>query len=304
MADITGTPGDDLLTGTQLADTILGGQGDDTLMGLGGDDFLAGQGGDDLLNGGSGNDTLLGGQGADTLIGGSGNDLIYAGDPGKDVIDGGSGYDTVTFIGAPAGVTIFDIDVAGTTVVGVEKVIGSDFNDTLTALSGHDGVRVMDGGGGDDNLQGEDMKLLGGANDDRLEGGGATLKGGAGDDFLRSDGAATLEGGSGSDILVGSSYGYDTFAFSNVDRHGADFIELLQSTDTIDLSAIDADTTKAGDQAFHLVTSFDDHPGEAKLKFDPQHDQTVLALDTNGDGVPDFKIAIEGNEIGFTNFVL
>ncbi|MHA6196642.1 retention module-containing protein [Pseudomonas wadenswilerensis] len=147
------------LTGTVNADTLLGGSGNDT------------------LNGGDGNDVLIGGDGNDSLYGGNGNDLLIGG-PGNDLLDGGAGIDTASYASATSGVTV-NLSIAGQqntvgagldTLVSIENLIGSDYNDTLTGdgnanvLQGGLGNDVLNGGGGDD-------LLIGGRGDDTMTGG-------------------------------------------------------------------------------------------------------------------------------------
>ena len=148
-----------ILTGTVNADVLLGGNGNDT------------------LNGGDGNDVLIGGGGNNSLYGGNGNDLLIGG-PGNDLLDGGAGIDTASYASATAGVTV-NLSLAGQqntvgagldTLVSIENLIGSDYNDTLTGdsnanvLNGGLGNDVLNGGGGDD-------VLIGGRGDDTLTGG-------------------------------------------------------------------------------------------------------------------------------------
>jgi Ca2+-binding RTX toxin-like protein len=120
--------------------------------------------------------TLLGG-----AINGTGNalnNLIVAGS-GVNAIDGGAGIDTLSFetamtsgttgvtltLGA-AGVKATASGISGAdTVVNIENLIGSDYNDTL---SGNSGVNVINGGEGNDVLNGM--------------GGNDVLAGGAGSD--------------------------------------------------------------------------------------------------------------------------
>ena len=53
--------------------------------------------------------------------------------------------------------------------------------------------------------------------------------------------------------------------------------------------------TLTGNQAFHFVSSFTNHAGEATLNFDSGADVTTLQLDVNGDGVADFALLISGS---------
>jgi serralysin len=98
------------------------------------------------------------------------------------------------------------------TLLNMERVIGSSFNDTLTgAASGVSLVNnTLDGGAGNDVLSSGDFSdsvLNGGAGNDTLTGaehGGHVLNGGSGDDTLRAAGGGnTLNGGDGNDILSG-----------------------------------------------------------------------------------------------------
>ena len=188
-----------------------------TLTGGAGDDTLYGQKGGDTLTGGAGEDTLYGGRQGDTLEGGIGADFL----------DGGDGIDTASYAssddtdGDGEGVTVnLDTgesrgdDAEGDTFVGIENLVGSDHDDTLT---GNRGVNIIDGGQGVDMLYGGGGgdTLTGGAGDDMLYGGrqGDTLRGEAGAD--------TLEGGKGTDILEGGA-GADTYVFRSGD--GADTI--------------------------------------------------------------------------------
>jgi Ca2+-binding RTX toxin-like protein len=83
LANVIGTPGDDVLFGTRGPDVIAALDGNDTVFGLAGND---------LICGGAGNDRLLGGDGRDTLVGEAGDDLL-AGGPGADSCFGGPDTD-------------------------------------------------------------------------------------------------------------------------------------------------------------------------------------------------------------------
>lgn len=133
-----------------------------------GDDGVFGSNRAETFNGGEGNDILRGGGGSDTLVGG----------PGNDTLDGGTGNDTASYAAAPAGVTVSllvagpqNTGGAGTdTLIGIERVTGSAFNDTLT---GNNDVNDMRGGAGNDTLRGEGGpdRLFGGPGNDTLIGG-------------------------------------------------------------------------------------------------------------------------------------
>ena len=217
---IIGDDGSNPLTGTSIANEIRG---------LGGNDTLAGLAGEDLLDGGDGDDTL----------------------------DGGTGVDTATYASAGAGVTV-SLAVAGAqntggagtdTLVSVENLTGSAFDDQLT---GNAGANVLSGLGGNDRLDGAGGidTLLGGDGDDILIGGaaGGILDGGAGFDLVSYETSTTggyidlgeraihgdfvsIEGVIGSsfrDIIVGS--GADE---TIIGGGGNDIIYASGGTDTI-----------------------------------------------------------------------
>jgi Ca2+-binding RTX toxin-like protein len=110
----------------------------------------------DNLTGGSGNDTISGGAGNDTIQGGDGNDLLSGG-AGNDVINGGAGTDTADYRTATSGVNVNlgqtgaqNTGGAGTdTLSGMENLVGSSFNDTL---SGNNGANTITGGAGADTF--------------------------------------------------------------------------------------------------------------------------------------------------------
>ena len=146
-AYVYGAAGNDVITGTAGGASLDGGAGDDTLVG--GD-------GDDTLNGGAGNDVLRGGLGNDALLGGEGNDVLQGG-AGNDALTGGAGLDTADYSDATAAVTVSLATGTATggagsdTLGGIEAVIGSTFDDTLT---GSAAAEIFRGGRGLDTLTG------------------------------------------------------------------------------------------------------------------------------------------------------
>ncbi|MBM2294229.1 Hint domain-containing protein [Sulfitobacter pseudonitzschiae] len=232
---IVGYGGNDFISAGAGKDTVFGGTGNDTVFGGAGDDIIddefgIGDGlGDDFFDGGAGNDTIYGGAGNDTLVGGAGADFIH----------GQSGSDVVDYSGSDAGVTL-DLtmgnlvtgsggDAQGDTLQGIDDLIGSGFDDSLTGYDEtYDGRSVsnfIDGGAGNDTISGEggNDSLLGGSGDD-------SVSGGAGDD--------TVLGNSGNDVLSGGT-GNDTFVYASGD--GADTITDFNTGNTGALN--DGDTT-------------------------------------------------------------
>ena len=203
------------------------------------------------------------------------------GDALIDVMDGAEGADSLSGFGAP---------------------------DTL---AGGDGADTLRGGAGDDQVDGglDKDRLRGDADDDRLTGGDANdrLDGGAGTDTLLG-GAANdeLVGGSGGDVLRGGA-GADLFLYGEaVESAGKarDRIADLASGDVVDLSAIDADETTGGDQAFQIVAMFTDTPGEIILRYSAGKDRTTLRGDADGDSIAELVITMDGDQTGFSGFVL
>ena len=173
---------------TERQDTI--GAGSDQLVsienltGSAHPDILRGDLGDNVLRGGAGNDILIGGLGGDTLVGGPGADTMYGDFDGVFAI-GDLSIDTASYEDSAA--VIIDLDTgvhSGGDAVGdpadmpplidvldgIEKLIGSDYDDELT---GDNNDNILEGGAGDDKLYGllGDDILIGGAGADKLHGG-------------------------------------------------------------------------------------------------------------------------------------
>ncbi len=137
MADIFGTPGNDILPGTPDDDYIFGDDGDDTINAGDGDDFVEGWNGDDTLFGEAGDDTVAGGDGNDIIDLGDGHDFGY-GMEGDDVVYGGAGNDNL--FGELTSET-----QAG--ITGNDQLYGGDGDDFLRGGLGDD---YLDGGTGSD----------------------------------------------------------------------------------------------------------------------------------------------------------
>jgi serralysin len=252
-------------TGNELANILTGNSGDNHLYGLAGDD---------RLSGGAGNDTLDGGTGLDRLYGGAGNDTYYINNTTAYAYENaGEGTDRVyATVSVTLRANVEDLVLNGT------SAINGYGNDSANQMTGNSAVNLLQGGGGDD-------KLLGGAGND-------VVKGDAGNDWI--------EGGAGQDRLYGGT-GSDSFVFRDGDFGGAttataDHIyDFSQSDhDHLRLSLVDADTTLAGDQAFHFLgtDAFDGSAGA--LHYAEISGNTYVSGDTNGDGTADFMIRIDG----------
>ncbi|MEF8708956.1 MAG: M10 family metallopeptidase C-terminal domain-containing protein [Candidatus Accumulibacter propinquus] len=230
---LEGGAGSDFLNGATGADTMLGGDGTDS--------YAVDHAGDLVTENNSnfatgGNDIVYSYLAAYTLTAnverlrlmlagasnGTGNGLdniLYAGD-GNNVLDGAGGNDTVSYAFASTGVTVSLASAgaqatggsASDTMISIEHLIGSGFNDSLT---GNAGNNVLDGGAGGD-----------------------LITGGAGSDVLT--------GGSGSD-----TFDFNALSEMGLTNTTWDVItDFVHGTDKLDLATLDADAALAGDQAF------------------------------------------------------
>lgn len=218
---------DELFNGGDGGESLSGGIGKDTIAAGLGDDTLDGGAGQDLLQGGDGDDVLIGGPGADQLEGG----------PGIDVADYGASGSAVS-VDLATGATSGG-DAASDTLLGVENVIGSDFEDTLT---GSDGGNRLDGRDGDDTLDGgdgDDMLVPGAGGDD--------VTGGLGNDSVSFEDNAV---GVTVSLLTGVAVDLnaDTDALTGIENVlGSDFDDSITGDDGDNrLAGRDGDDTLVG----------------------------------------------------------
>ncbi|EGD59423.1 rhizobiocin/RTX toxin and hemolysin-type calcium binding protein [Novosphingobium nitrogenifigens DSM 19370] len=174
----------------------------------------------------------------------------------------------------------------------------------IAPIVGTAGPDVLFGTGGADIIRGYDGAdiLRGGNGADQLFGGNGadTLYGGWGNDRLYGgSGNDVLYGGENKDTMTGGP-GADTFAFRPGDFGGATATKADVITDfsraqgdRIDLSAIDANPARAGDQAFSFIgaSGFTHHAGE--LRYGVSNGNAVVYGDMNGDGIADFAIMVD-----------
>ena len=145
------------LAGSAFADHLIGDDGRNIFLGGNGADTIEGNGGNDMLRGEAGADILLAGLGDDTLIGAA----------GADQLDGGGGRDWADYSESSAAVDVsltrgtgIGGDAEGDTLVAIEWLLGSAFDDVI---AGDSGMNILRGGNGADRIQG-------GANEDYLTG--------------------------------------------------------------------------------------------------------------------------------------
>jgi Ca2+-binding RTX toxin-like protein len=275
--------------GTGPADSITGVENvTGTLFG----DKITGNGENNLLDGGRGNDTLAGGGGKDTLVGGFGDDTATFENASGGIVAtlGENGADGRAVTGGSAA----DTDV----LRGIENLKGSSFNDSLT---GNGDENLIEGGLGRDTIRG-------GGGADTIDGGRSSdvLFGDAGNDDIRGGfGDDTLVGGAGGDTLQGG-VGADTFRFdskgdSTPQTGQFDRIKDFDiANDVLDLSRIDADETRQGNQGFQIVDEqFAGTAGTAFLEYtvDAQGNErtTLVGFTNNSDSVPDFVLEFDGH---------
>lgn len=280
-------------------------RGNDSFLGSAGDDGFDGSKGNDTINGEAGIDVLTfqkfsegvtvnlttgkaitsygtstisnvedieGSKYNDVLTGNSGNNQIQ-GFGGADTINGGAGFDTAVYFDAASAVNVnlsTGVVTGGSgndTLVSIERVLGSRFNDVLTGSAANEsflgglGADTINGGGGIDTVEygfvgsGVVVNLAtgltsGGAGNDvisnveNVKGSifNDTLTGNAVANVLNGDnGNDTLNGGAGSDTLNGGT-GDDIYIVDStsdtISESSNEGIDTVQSSVTFSLASV------------------------------------------------------------------
>ena len=201
--------------------------------------------GDDIITGGAGDDTLFGGGDSDTFNVAANDDTdTMTGGEDTDGLD----IDTVSFdtVGTTDGVNVtFNGDEEGTYLVGaagsdgdfadIERIVGTDNDDTVDLTADTSGITV-ESGTGDDTVTsgfGNDVISTGTGQDDIV----------INDDFGNDD----IDGGTGADgtgdVLDGSGLSQDV----TVDFAASETGTVDNGTDTLDFNEIEAIVTGSGD---------------------------------------------------------
>jgi Ca2+-binding RTX toxin-like protein len=225
IQNLTGSAHNDVLTGDDKNNVLMGGGGFDRFFGGDGFDTVSYQDSTTGVSIDVDNTTLGGGRGTgfakgdviandvERIQGSNSDDTFFSTRAGV-VLDGGAGFDSIDFSGATAGVTVNLGDASK--FVSIERVVGSNFDDTLTAsnngstLLAGNGNDTVTGGNGPDfiNMVTNNTSLVGdsvkaGAGNDtvwinaaHVDGTVKNLDGGTGFDTLRVIAGATLDLGS------------------------------------------------------------------------------------------------------------
>jgi len=143
-----------------------------------------------------------------------------------------------------------------------------------------------------------------------------TLNGGQGTDFIYgAAGADTLVGGLGKDFLQGG-VGKDIFKFTTAQDTGllsngaADqIIDFTLADDKIALSAIDADPTVTGDQAFTFLGANAPTTGSGlgKVWLSGSNNETIVNISVNADANAEMQISLVGfltSSMAASHFIL
>jgi Ca2+-binding RTX toxin-like protein len=288
---ITGDDQDNLFIGGGGDDSLVGGEGNDTVLYYGesgangvvvnlqdgsatdthldtdnlqGIEHVSGSRNNDVIQGDANPNILSGNQGDDTLSGGD----------GKDILDGGDGNDTIDYskeTGSQGIVIDLSVDVGNDIFSAV-----TNSTDSFGVAEGVRGIEHVIGTDFDDSITGSDV-----AN---------TLVGGAGNDTIAGDvGDDTLNGGAGDDIMAGGE-GSDTYLFENwTNSADADLIDNVGGGSDSDRIVLQNTTLDADDVWFlrdgdDLVLVRVGVEGTVSVKdwFSTTSDNTVAAIELDG----------------------
>ena len=283
-----------------------------------------------LLDGGAGADTFMGGNGNDTyVVDDAGDQVVELSGGGIDLVQSqiswvlGAQVENLLLTGTAA--------INGTGNALANRITGNSANNLLDGGSGAD---TLTGGNGDDtyvvdNLGDRIVELAGGGTDlvqtslsytlvgdvenlvltgtSTINGTGSALAnyiGGnsANNRLVGNGGDDTLMGAGGRDILTGG-LGADLFAYGAVTDSGVtpnrwDIIMDFSAAqgDRIDLSAMDANSSLDGNQAFSFIGLLDFSPGDAggqlRFEYDDELRATFLYASTDADDDPEFAVLL------------
>jgi Ca2+-binding RTX toxin-like protein len=199
------------------------------------------------------------------------------------------------------------------TLVSIEKVISGSGADTFIANVTDGLANTFNGGTGIDTVSysastnaltvnlATGVATGTGIGTDTLVSIEKVITGGGNDTITGDAGSNTLTGGLGKDTLTGGAAN-DTFVFKQLKESltsAPDRITDFTTGDKIDLSAIDANTGLAGDQAFHLGGG-GGHPGDILATYSAATNTTTVNLYVNTDATVDMSLLLTGDHHNLT----
>jgi Ca2+-binding RTX toxin-like protein len=312
-------------------------RGNDSFLGSAGDDSFLGSKGSDTINGGAGVDVINfkgfsegvvvnlstgqaitsygtsvisnvedieGSAYLDVLTGNSGNNQIQ-GFGGADLINGGAGFDTAVYFDATFAINVnlstgvVSGGSGGDSLVSIERVLGSRFNDVLTGSAanesflGGSGADTINGGGGTDTVEygfvgsgvvvnlitgltsgsaGNDVisnveNVKGSIFNDNITGnnGANTLNGDNGNDILRGGGGRdSLNGAGGNDTLTGVGTENGVGSIDTLTGGSGYDRFVLSSATTVFYN--DGNNSNAGLSDYALITDFNSSQDKIQLE--------------------------------------
>ncbi len=289
-----------------------GGSGSDRLIGIENltgsayADRLTGNSAANVLNGGARNDTLDGSAGIDTMIGGDGSDTYYVRDVGDRIRE--------TNATASTGGTDRVYSHLSSYTLGINVENGRLMSSGAANLTGNSLANLLYAGAGNNVLNGSTgtdtasyayatagvqvslalttAQATSGSGSDRLVG-IENLTGSAYADRLTGNSLAnTLNGGGGSD-----TFDFNALSEMGLTRATRDVInDFARGLDRIDLSTLDANAARAGNQAFSAPVVGGTFSGAFANAGDLYFDNVahVLYGNTDADATAEFAILLVG----------
>lgn len=296
---ITGTDGNDRLMGTPNDDVIIAGSGDDNIETGAGNDRICAGGGRDNVDAGTGHDRVFGGLSNDVLRGNLGRDFLN-GDDQDDILYGDDGNDRLV-LGRVGRSDEFAHGGLGNDVIVSDSdsfafLYGDEGSDRLSST----GFDFLDGGPGDDRIEGgiasfetsaspvtveTEAGSAAGDGSDELVGvrgvsgspHGDTITGSARDEWISgSDGADTLYGAAGNDNVFGGK--------------GEDVVWGNRGHDVLWDVVMCVDRPCEGDEA---ADEFDGGPGLDRLSYEGYHASVVVDLAAGTGAAADTVVEVE-----------
>jgi serralysin len=300
-AQFTGAAGTDTLLSIE---NLVGSSFADNLRGDGNANQIDGGGGADILNGGAGNDRLILRTGANgsNIDGGADIDTLVISTTVSSLA-GFTGIEALEFSGG-AGLTLtgtqflnglaYDSTISGSGALTVNMDPDVYFFSTLMTFTGAVSLVINGTSGVDIIKMGNSVNTINaGDGTDQIRGGNLvdTINGGGGGDKIMGRG--------GADVITGG-LGDDRFRY--IDNADSGFgaardriTDFTSGQDLIDFSWFDGDAVTAGDQAFNFLgTAAFTNTGIGQLRYATSGGDILLQADTNGDGVADMEIILQG----------